>query len=117
FRQQAAFLRTAGSDLFRLRTRQFLADGGKTQPALVQNLGRKTLFFAQQAQQQVLGTDMLVAETLGLFGAISQYPLALVAERQIDRGGNLVANRGVPFDLLANGFNSTMTPKQAIPYP
>ena len=93
---------------------QFLADGGEAQAALVQNLGGEALLFAQQAQQQVLGADVLVVEPLGLFGAIRQHALALVAQRQIHRSGNLLANGGVPFDLLADGFHRRVRTQEAV---
>ncbi len=112
-RQQRAFLGTL-RHLFALRTRQFFANGGKPQSALVQNLGGEALLFAQQAQQQVLGADVLVIQPLGLFRAISQHALALVAQRQIDRSGNLLADRGVPFDLLADGFHGGVRPQEAV---
>ena len=94
--QQRAFLGPVGRDFFRLRPRQLFADGGKPQAALVQNLGGEAFLFAQQTQQQMLGADVLVAEPLGFLGAIGQHALALVAQRQIDGRGNLLANRGVP---------------------
>ena len=103
--QQRAFLGPGGRHLFALRTRQFFADGGKAQSALVQDLGRETFLFAQQAQQQVLGADVLVVQPLGFFGAVGQHALALVAERQIHGSGNLLADGGVSFDLLADGFH------------
>ena len=93
--QQRAFLGAVGGHLFRLRTRHLFADGGQAQTALVQDLGGEALLFAQQAEQQVLGADVLVVEPLGFFGAIGQHALALVAERQIDGSRNLLAHRGV----------------------
>ena len=71
----------------------------------MQDFGGEALLFAQQAQQQMLGADVLVVQPLGFFGAIGQHALALMAERQIHGGGNLLANRGVSFDLLANRFH------------
>ena len=105
FRQQGAFLGTRGGHLLALRTLQLLADGGEPQPALVQNLGGEALLFAQQAQQQVLGPDVLVAQPLGFFGAVGQHALAFVAEGQVHRSGDLLADGGVSFDLLADGFH------------
>ena len=56
-------------------------------------------------EQQMLGADVLVAQPLGFFRAIGQHALALMAQRQIDRSGNLLADGGVAFDLLADGFD------------
>ena len=111
--QQRAFLGPL-RHLFALRTRQLLADGGEPQAALVQNLGREALLFAQQAQQQVFGADVLVVQAFGLFRAIGQHALALVAQRQIHRSGNLLADGGVPFDLLADGFHRRVRPQEAV---
>src|ERR1019366_3167243 len=45
---------------------QLFADGRKTQAPLVENLGSETFFFAQQAQQQMLGLNIRRAELAGL---------------------------------------------------
>ena len=89
FGQQRAFLGPRGGDFLALRARQLFADGGEAQAALVQNFGGEALLFAQQAQQQVLGADVLVVQALGFFGAVGQHALAFVAERQIHGSGNL----------------------------
>ena len=49
----------------------------------------------------MLGTDVLVAQALGFFGGIVEHPHAFRAERQVGGGGNLLADHGVPLDLLA----------------
>src|SRR5258706_4911267 len=50
-------------------------------------------------------TNMLVREALGFFRRVSQHALAFIAQRQVDRGRNLLANRGVSLDLFADGFD------------
>ena len=112
--QQRAFLGPVGRHFFALRARQLLPDGGEPQPALVQNFRGEALLLAQQAQQQVLGADVLVIQPLGLLGAIRQHALALVAQRQIHRSGNLLADRGVPFDLLADGLHRGVRPQEPV---
>ena len=104
----------ADATFLTLRTRQFLADGGKPQAALVQNLRGETLFFAQQPEQQMLGADVLVAQPLGFLGAISQHAFALVAEGQIHAGGNLLADGGVPFDLLSDGLYGSVGAQEPV---
>ena len=52
--------------------------------ALLENLRRKTFLFTQQPQEQMFGSDVLVAEPLRLFGRIGQHAFALVGEWQID---------------------------------
>src|SRR5438093_862606 len=66
----------------------------------MQDFRSEALLLAQEAQQEVLGAYVLVAQPLGLFSAVSQYSLAFVAERQIDGRRYLFANRRVPLDLF-----------------
>ena len=114
FGQQRAFLGAVGSHFFGLRARQFFADGGKPQAALVQDLGGEALFLAQQAEQQVLGADVLVVQPLRFFGAVGQHALALMAQGQIHRRGNLFADGGVAFDLLADGFHGGVRAQKTV---
>src|SRR5271167_3184132 len=62
----------------------------------------------------MLGSDVLMRETLRLFCRISEHPLAFVAQRQVHGSGYLLANRGVSLDLLANGFDRGMGTQKAI---
>ena len=94
-----------GRDFFALRTRQLFPNGRQPQSPLVQDLGRETFLFAQQAQQQVLGPDVLVIQPLGFFRAVGQHALALMAQRQIHGSRNLFADGGVAFDLFADGLH------------
>ena len=91
-----------------------LAHLRQAQAALMQDVGGETLLFAQQSEQQMLGADVLVIQPLGFLRAIGQHALALMAQRQIDRGRNLLAQRGVRFDLLANGFYRRAGAQKAI---
>ena len=65
---------------------QLVANLRKLQAALLQDLRGEALLFAQQAEQQMFGADVLVAEALGFFRGVGQHALALVRKRQIDRG-------------------------------
>ena len=65
-------------------------------------------------EQQVLGADVLVVQPLGFFRAVRQHALAFVAERQIDRSGNLLPNGGVALDLLADGFHGRVRPEKTV---
>ena len=103
-----------GLHLLLRRALHFLADGLQLQSALVQNLGGKAFFFPQKSQQEVFGADVLVRKTLGLLGRIGEHTLAFIAQRQIDTGRNLFADRGVPLDLLADGVHRRMLPKETI---
>src|ERR1017187_7157217 len=74
----------------------------------MQDLGGEALLFTQQSQQKMLGSNVLVRKALSLLGSISQNPLALVAPREIDRGRELLPDRGVSLNLLADGLDRGM---------
>src|SRR5579863_6099831 len=58
--------------------------------------------------------NVFVRETLRFFSRISQHPLALIAQRQVHRGGNLFADGGVSLDLLANRLHRSVGAQEAI---
>src|SRR5690349_10004867 len=80
----------------------------------MEDLSGKALLFTQQSQQKMLRADMLVAEALRLLGSIRQYALALIAQREVHRGGNLLPNGSVSFNLFADGLNRSMRPQKAV---
>ena len=80
----------------------------------MQNLRGKALFFPQQTQQQMLGADVPVRQPLRFFGGIGQHALAFIAQRKIDRGRDLLPNRGVSFDLLADGLDRGVRAQEPI---
>ena len=93
---------------------QLLADGGQAQAALGEDLGGEALLLAQQAEQEVFGADVLVGEALGLLGGVGEHALALVGEREVDRGGDLLADGGVALDLLADGLDRGVRAQEAV---
>ena len=80
----------------------------------MQDLRREAFFLAQQPQQQMLSSNVLVREPLSFFSGIRQHALAFVRERQVNRGGNFFADGGVAFDLLADGFHRGMRAQEAV---
>ena len=62
----------------------------------------------------MLRADVFVIQPLGLFGAVGKHALALVTQGQIDRSRDLFPDRGVRFDLLADGFDGRMGPQEAV---
>ena len=112
--EQRRFAIALRRGFFLRAARQLLADGGEAQAALVQNFGGKALFFAQQAQQQVLGADVLVRQALGFLRRIGQHALALVGERQVHRGRNLFPDGGVAFNLLADRLHRGVRAQETI---
>src|SRR5262249_43816862 len=84
---------------------QVLADVGKPQPALVEDLGGDRILFAQQSEQQVLGADVPIAQPLRLFGGEGQHAFGLARKRQIDLRGDAVAHDRSVFYLLTDQFD------------
>src|SRR5215471_20273598 len=80
----------------------------------MQDFGGKALFFAQQAEQQMLGANVLMAQAFGFLGGIGQHALALITQREIDRRGNFLPDGRVSFNLLANGFDRSMGPQKSV---
>jgi len=62
----------------------------------------------------VFGADVLVIEPFGLFGSIGENAFALVAKREIDAGGDLLADGGVRLNLLANRLDGGVGAEETI---
>src|SRR5580698_8021452 len=105
FAQQGRLALPLRRRLFLAAARQLFANGRKPQPALMENLRGKTLFFPQQSEQQMLSSNVAVRKSLGFFRGVGENPLAFIAERQVHRRGNLLSDGSVPLDLLADGFH------------
>src|SRR5882762_4267747 len=58
--------------------------------------------------------DVLVRQSLGFLGRVGQDALAFVAQREVDRRGDLLPNGRVSFNLLANRFNRSMRAQEAV---
>ncbi len=80
----------------------------------MEDFGGEALFLAQQAKQQVFGTNVLVREALGFLGPIGEHALAFVAERQIDRSGYLFPRRCMPFDLFADRLDGGVRAQKTV---
>ena len=80
----------------------------------MEDFGGEAFFFAQEAEEQMLGADVLVGEALGLFSGVGQHALALVGEREVDGGRDFLADGGVAFDLFADGFDRGVRAKKAV---
>ena len=79
-----------------------LAHGVQAHPLLHQDAGRHRPLLAEQAEQQVLGADVVVEEPVGFLGGVLQDPLGLAAEGNLDRGRDLLAEDRPAFDVLAD---------------
>ncbi len=79
-----------------------LAHRVEAHPLFHQDAGRDRALLAEQAEQQVLGPDVVVEETVGLLGGVLEDPLGLAAEGDLDRGRDLLAEDGPALDVLAD---------------
>ena len=73
-------------------------------PLLHQDGGGHGTLFAQDAQQQVLGPDVVVQQPVGFLGGKLQDALGLGAEGNLDRGRDLLAEHRPALNLLADIF-------------
>src|SRR6266436_5419062 len=102
-----ATIKERSSERIRLSARN-----GGTSPSEIRRA--KTFFFAQDAQQQMLGADMLMAEPFRFFCRHIKDALALRAQRHFHRSGNPFANRDARFDLFANRFDRPLLPQKSV---
>ena len=79
-----------------------LADGVEPHPLLHEDGGGHAALFAQDAEQQVLGADVVVQQPVGFLGGALEDALGLGAERNFDRGRDLLAEDRPTFDFLAD---------------
>ena len=58
----------------------------------------------------MLGPDVVVEQAVGLFGRVLQDALGLGAERNLDRGRDLLTKDGAPFDFLPDVLEREVGP-------
>src|ERR1700686_2990254 len=80
----------------------------------MQNLGGEALLFSQQSKEQMLGADVAMGEALGFFCGIREHAFALIAQWEINRGRDLLADGRVSFDLLADRFDRGVRPQKSV---
>ena len=81
-----------------------LAHGVEAHPLFHEDGRRDRALLAQDAQEQVLGPDVVVQQAVGFLGGVLQDALGFGAEGDFDRGRDLLAKHGPAFDFLANAF-------------
>ena len=89
-----------------------LADGVEAHPLFHEDGRRDRALFAQDAEQQVLGADVVVQQPIGLFGGELQHALGFGAERDLDRGRDLLAEHRAAFDFLADAFEGQVRARE-----
>ena len=63
---------------------ELFTDGGEAEAALLEDLGGEAFFFAEKAEEKVLGANVFVREALGFFSGVGEDSLALVGEWEVD---------------------------------
>ena len=89
------------------------ADEFRSDTVACKKRGSEGVLFAEQAEQQVLGADVMVVETLPLFGGIGEDVLALVGERDVNCSGERSPWRTMERDLFAQGFGGGLGVEEA----
>src|SRR6516225_8722610 len=62
----------------------------------------------------MFSSNVLVGQPVGFFRGIGEHTLAFIAQGQVYRGRNLLGDRGVSFNLLADRFNRGMGAQETI---
>jgi hypothetical protein len=94
--------------LFVQERHDVLADRVQSHPFFHQDRRRDRTLLAEDAEQQVLGPDVVVQQPVGLFGRKLQDALGFGAEGDLDRGRDLLAKHGAPFDFFSDGLQGQM---------
>ena len=100
--EQRRFLHAGQRGLLVQQLDDVLANGVQAHPLLHQDGGGDGTFLAEDAEQQVLGADVVVQQPVGFFGRELQHALGFGAERDLDRGGHLLPEHRPAFDFLAD---------------
>ena len=103
-REQRRFLHARQRRLFIEERDDVLTDGVQAHALFEENRGGHRALLAQDAEQQVLGADVVVEQPVGLLGGELQHALRLGAERDLHRRGDLLAEDRAAFDFLADVF-------------
>ena len=100
--QQRRFLDARQRRLFVQELDDVLAHGVEAHPLFHEDRRGHRALLAQDAEQQVLGPDVVVQQPVGFFGRKLQHALRFRAERNLDRGRDLLAEDRPAFDFLAD---------------
>ena len=100
--EQRRFLHARQRGLLVQQLDDVLAHGVQAHPLFHEDGRRHRALFAQDAEQQVLGADVVVQQPIGFFGRKLQHALGFGAERNLDRRRDLLAEDRPAFDFLAD---------------
>src|SRR5262249_24153250 len=89
-----------------------LAYGVQPHPLFHEDGGRHRPLLAEDAEEQVLGADVVVQEAVRFFGRKLQNALGFRAERNLDRGRDLLADHRSSFDFLPDVLERQMRARE-----
>ena len=104
FRQQRRFLDARERRLFVQQLDDVFSHLVQAHPFFHQDGRGHRALFAQDAEQQVFGADVVVKQPIGFFRGVLQHALGFGAEGNLDRRRNLLAEDRAAFDVFANVF-------------
>ncbi len=102
--QQRCFFNARERRLFVQQLDDVLAHLVQAHPLLHEDGRGDRSLFAEDAEQQVLGADVVVEEAVRFFGGVLEDALGFSAEGNFDRRGHLVSKDRPAFDVLADVF-------------
>ena len=102
--QKRRLLHAREGGLFVQQRDDVFADGVEPHPLFHEDRRRDRTLFAQDAEQQMLGADVVVQQAVRFFRGKLQHALGFGAERDLDRRRDLLAEHGPAFDLLPDAF-------------
>jgi len=108
--EQRRFLHSRQRGLLVQQRDDVFAHGVEPHPLFHEDGRRNRTLLTKDAQQQMLGTDVVVEQAIGLFRRKLQHPLRFRAERDLDRRRDLLAEYGASFDFLADTFERQVGP-------
>ena len=89
-----------------------LAHGGEAHALLHEDGRGDRLLLTEDAEQEMLGPDVVVRQLIGFLGRELQHALGLGAEGNLDRGRDLLAEDRAALDLLADGFEGEVRARE-----
>ncbi len=110
--QQRRLLHPGEGGLFVEQRNDVLADRVEPHTLLHQDGRRHGAFLAEDAQEQVLGPDVVVQQTIGFFSRVLEDALGFSAEGNFYGGGDFLAKDRSPLDFLPDAFQGEVRPRE-----
>jgi hypothetical protein len=110
--QQRRLLHPGQRRFFVQQLNDILTHGVQPHPLLHQDRCGDGALFPQDAEQQMLGPDVVVQQTVGFLGRKLEHALRFSAERNFNRGRDFFPKNRAAFDFLADVFERQMRTRE-----